>query len=136
METFRTRSFAITLCLLIVASATHAQEQKPTPCPCPSPSPSPTPLASPTPTTPPPIIYTGKLIGYFRSPSLQPSGLRGCPSLPKAKAPTTKDETPSNAAAVVLGTTLPAGAILLGTGDNFSPQFEARTFSPEPLQKT
>src|SRR5215213_6148654 len=93
METFLTRAFAIPLCLLIVASATHAQE--------------------PTPTPPPPIIYTGRLIGYFRSPSLQPSGMRGCPSKAQALAGATRDETPSNAAAVVLGTNLPANAILL-----------------------
>ena len=111
METFLTRAFAIPLCLLIVASATHAQQ--------------------PTP-TPPPIIYTGKLMGYFRSPSLQASGLKGCPSLPTAKAGATVDTKPSNAAAVVFRSTLPDGAILVGTGDNFSPQLEARTFSPAP----
>jgi len=116
METFLTRAFAITLCLLTVAAATHAQE--------------------PTPTPPPPIIYTGKLIGYFRSPSLQTSGLKGCPSRAQALAVATRDETPSNAAAVVLGTNLPAKAILLGTGDNFSPQLEARTFSPAPSPST
>jgi 5'-nucleotidase-like protein len=110
METFLTRAFAITLCLLIGASTALGQEQKPTP----SPSPSPTPQLS--------VIYTGKLMGYFRSPSLQPSNLKGCPSGAK----------PSNAAAVVLGQTFPKNAILVGTGENFSPQLEARTFSAAP----
>src|ERR1043165_8337055 len=109
---FLTRVIGITLCLLIVASATFAQKDKPTP--------------------PPPIIYTGKLIGYFRSPSLQTSEQIGCPS---KDSPTTR-ENASNAAAVVLGTNLPENRILLGTGDNFSPQFEARTFSPAPKQSS
>lgn len=111
MEPFLTRAIGITLYLLIVTSVTLAQDEKPTPTP------------------PPPIIYTGKMMGYFRSPSLQASGLKGCPSLERAKVGATVDEKPSNAAAVVLGATLPKDAILLGTGDNFSPQFEARTFS-------
>ena len=126
METFLTRAFAITLCLLIAASASLAQEQKPTPTPTPS----------PTPTPPPAIIYTGKLMGYFRSPSLQASGLKGCPSKAQATAAATADTKPSNAAAVVLGTALPNNAILVGTGDNFSPQLEARTFIPAPSPST
>lgn len=121
MEHLLNRAVGITLCLLIITSVAFAHE---------------TPTATPTPTPPPPIIYTGKLIGYFRSPSLQPSGLTGCPSADKAKLAARADETPSNAAAVVLKTALPANYILLGTGDNFSPQFEARTFSPAPDKGT
>jgi hypothetical protein len=120
MELVLTRAVGITLCLLIVTSVALGQDEKPTP----------------TPTPPPPIIYTGKLMGYFRSPSLQANNLIGCPSLDQAKNGATVREKPSNAAAVVLGTTLPKGTILVGTGDNFSPQFEARTFSPVPPQST
>jgi len=105
------RALAITVCSLIVVSATLAQQPQP---------------------TPPPIIYTGKLIGYFRSPSLQAHNRKGCPTLAEATSGPTANEKASNAAAKVLGTTLPANAILLGTGDNFSPQYEARTFSPPP----
>ena len=106
------RTLAITVCSLIVVSATLAQQPQPTP--------------------PPPIIYTGKLIGYFRSPSLQAHDRKGCPTLAEATSGSTANEKASNAAAKVLGTTLPANAILLGTGDNFSPQYEARTFNSPP----
>ena len=116
--TTRQRFLGITLITLIAASSTRAEDPTPTP----------------TPTPPPPIIYTGKLIGYFRSPSLQAHDLIGCPSADQAKNGASPNQKASDAAAVVLKTTLPAGAILLGTGDNFSPQFEARTFSPPPDQ--
>ena len=108
MKNFLTRAVGITLCSLIAASAIFAQKENPTPTPL-----------------PPPIIYTGKLIGYFRSPSLQPSDQIGCPAKDSKNA--------SRAAAVVFATALPDKKILVGTGDNFSPQFEARTFSPAPL---
>jgi hypothetical protein len=117
MLTFFIRMTWITLCLFILAAAASSQQEKPTPTP------------------PPPIIYTGKLIGYFRSPSLQTSTLKGCPSAAQTRGGATAYEKASNAAAVVLRekSPIPEGAILLGTGDNFSPQFEARTFSPAPL---
>lgn len=73
-------------------------------------------------------------MGYFRSPSLQAPNQIGCPSLDQARNAANPDDRASNAAAVTLRrvSNIPDGAILLGTGDNFSPQLEARTFNPAP----
>jgi hypothetical protein len=71
------------------------------------------------------IIYTGKLMGYFRSPSNQNGDAsRGC-STSKDSAAAIKFEA--------LRASSPT-AILVGTGDNFAPQLEARVFEkvPEP----
>ena len=72
------------------------------------------------------IMYTGKLLGYFRTPSLQSREMRGCP-----------DTYPSSDAAVEFFKLrkMNSNAILVGTGDNFAPQLEARIFgipTPDP----
>ncbi|HEY8205329.1 MAG TPA: 5'-nucleotidase C-terminal domain-containing protein [Pyrinomonadaceae bacterium] len=72
------------------------------------------------------IIYTGKLLGYFRSPSHQSSGsVKGCGGLPNS---------PDSDAATKFLTERKnhQNAILVATGDNFSPQLEARVFEPAP----
>src|SRR5215211_4085870 len=76
------------------------------------------------------IVYTGRLLGYFRVPSLQKiDDVRGCPSQPSksSKAAEVFKEKREQ-----IGT---PGAILLGTGDNFAPQLEARVFSNVPDDK-
>jgi hypothetical protein len=78
------------------------------------------------------IVYTGRFLGYARVPSLQAfSAPPGCPATSPAD---------SEAAIGFLNNrNLNAyrNAILLGTGDNFSPELEARIFdqlpSPPPL---
>jgi hypothetical protein len=71
------------------------------------------------------VIYTGKLMGYFRSPSHQNGdATRGC-------------STSGDSAAAVKFEALRASspnAILVGSGDNFAPELEARVFDkvPEP----
>lgn len=75
------------------------------------------------------VIYTGKLMGYFRSPSKQPGdATRGC-SAPKSenseaakKFEAIRDNSPD--------------AVLVATGDNFAPELEARIFSPSPNRST
>ena len=80
---------------------------------------------------PPDIIYTGRLLGYSRVPSLQAfNAPPGCP------APTNAD---SDAAIDFLGKRNLAAyqnAILVGTGDNFSPQLEARILDALPPSPT
>jgi hypothetical protein len=70
------------------------------------------------------IIYTGRLLGYSRVPSLQAFNARpGCPE--------TSEADDSEAATDFLGKRNAAAhkkAILVGMGDNFSPQLEARIF--------
>ena len=66
------------------------------------------------------IMYTGKLLGYFRVPSLQSRDQVGCLKRSGDDSPAAKRfreirEKHSN-------------AILIGTGDNFAPQLEARIF--------
>ena len=74
------------------------------------------------------VIYTGRLLGYFRVPSLQKfNEVNGCP-----------DEAhlnPSKAAKQFLAvrdTQSTDKTILVGTGDNFAPELEARVFSNVP----
>ena len=68
------------------------------------------------------IIYTGRLMGYFRSPAKQSRTQPGC-----------KAETRSSTAALEfeqLRNKKP-NAVLVGTGDNFAPELEARMFFEE-----
>ena len=73
------------------------------------------------------IIYTGRFLGYSRVPSLQPlAAPPGCPATSSADSEAaidflTKRNTDTN-----------KNAILLGTGDNFSPELEARVFDQLP----
>lgn len=79
------------------------------------------------------LLYTGKLMGYFRIPDWQsPSPDRQCAN--------SKDESKAARDFASLVATKPgdqpqdtwAGAILVGTGDNFSPEIEAREFCFPP----
>jgi hypothetical protein len=74
------------------------------------------------------IIYTGRLLGYFRVPSLQKfNEVNGCPDEDHLK--------PSKAAKQFLDVRDPQSkdkTVLVGTGDNFAPQLEARVFSDVP----
>lgn len=73
--------------------------------------------------TPIDIMYTGKMLGYFRVPSLQRlEHFKGC--YPRS------DRYDSEAAAKFLAERDKyPNVLLVGTGDNFSPQLEARIFS-------
>lgn len=75
------------------------------------------------------IIYTGKLLGYFRFPSRQPSTLYRCPDLYPLE---TGDARLSSAAFEFLNQREKSKAVLVGTGDNFAPQLEARVLDPAP----
>jgi len=70
------------------------------------------------------VIYTGRLFGYFRVPSLQGfNEVGGCPA---------DDKLNSKAAEQFLAVRdkqVANKTVLVGTGDNFAPQLEARVFS-------
>ena len=74
------------------------------------------------------VVYTGRLFGYFRVPSLQKFGdIKGCPE---------EGQQPFSHAAdqfrEVRDKQVKTKTVLVGTGDNFSPQLEARVFSEPP----
>ena len=94
----------VSLCLFAFAAVSLAQS---------APNPSPPSLQ---------IAYTGRLLGYFRVSAKQARDKsQGCPNLAGVN---------SEAANTFLKTRdLYRGAVLVGTGDNFSPQLEARTFA-------
>src|ERR1051325_6814031 len=74
------------------------------------------------------IIYTGKFLGYSRVPSLQTFTL--AKDAPPCPAPSSKD---SEAAIKFLAAReAHKNAILLGAGDNFAPELEARIFEGSP----
>lgn len=104
----------ISLCLLISATAAFSQN-----------SPSSAPASDANSSTQ--VVYTGKLLGYFRVPSRQSlTAVSGCPA--------SSGDNPSQEAIgfLKLRNGNYANAILVGTGDNFAPQFEARVFHPVP----
>jgi hypothetical protein len=69
------------------------------------------------------IVYTGKLLGYFRVPSLQKLNAPiGCPY------PSPDDDSRAAIDFLANRRSNLKDAILVGTGDNFSPQLEARVF--------
>jgi hypothetical protein len=73
------------------------------------------------------IIYTGKLLGYFRVPNKQSiNDVNGCPR--------SSNGDPSEEARefLKLRGEQYLNAILVGTGDNFAPQLEARVFFTDP----
>src|SRR5262245_60213250 len=79
----------------------------------------------PTPTPPINVIYTGRLLGHFRLPSVQNFDQpKGCP------AASNKDS--AAAQAFLKRRASNHYAILVGTGDNFAPQLEARVFLHPP----
>ncbi len=75
------------------------------------------------------VVYTGKLLGYYRVPSLQKfNEVNGCPGEGQLE--------PSKAAKQFLYVRDKQDkdkTVLVGTGDNFAPQLEARVFSDVPL---
>ena len=72
------------------------------------------------------VIYTGKLLGYFRVPSLQKlEKFKGCHLRSAA------DDSPA-ANEFLKERDKHPNVLLVGTGDNFSPQLEARIFSDVP----
>ena len=113
--------------VLLTAVAASAQGSVVNPTPCPSPSPTPTPSPSPTP-NPVDVVYTGRLFGYFRVPSLQSfNDKTGCPD--------DADKLSSEAAQKFLAVRDKQDknqTILVGTGDNFAPELEARVFDDPP----
>jgi hypothetical protein len=105
----------VSLCFCILACAASVYSQQP--------------VNARAAAEPPPekieVIYTGKLLGYFRSPSLQPRNLTQCSDPSRGKD--------SEAATQFLqARVFHHEAILVGTGDNFAPQLEAREFAPPP----
>jgi hypothetical protein len=73
------------------------------------------------------IVYTGKLMGYFRAPSFQPgNAARGCPASVNSAAAIKFQAVRDNN----------RDAVLVATGDNFAPQLEGRIFSPVPDRST
>ena len=80
---------------------------------------------SPSPTPPVNVIYTGRLLGHFRLPSVQKIDQpKGCPAR--------SDNDSEAAKAFLKQRELNPHAILVGTGDNFAPQLEARVFVNPP----
>jgi hypothetical protein len=87
------------------------------------------------------IIYTGRFLGYARVPSLQEFTV----DPEKPRCPPISPANDSEAAVKFLAsrnTEAHKNSILLGTGDNFSPELEARVFdnvptpSPSPKKPT
>src|SRR5215212_4165153 len=104
----------ISLCLLISATTSFSQDQL-----------SAAPASDVNSSTQ--VIYTGKLLGYFRVPDRQSVyAVKGCSAA--------SDDKPSQEAIGFLKLRREhyEKAILVGTGDNFAPQFEARVFEPAP----
>ena len=103
--------------ILITAATANAQNNNPAAAATPVPAPSPV-----------DIVYTGRLFGYFRVPSLQKfSEKNGCPNY--------TDDLPSEAAKKFLAVRdhqAPDTTIMVGTGDNFAPELEARVFDEPP----
>ena len=98
--------------ILITAATANAQERKVA-----------TDASTPSP-NPVDIVYTGRLFGYFRVPSLQKIDEKsGCPVY--------DEKSVSQAAKQFLDVRNPQDpnkTVLVGTGDNFAPELEARVF--------
>jgi 5'-nucleotidase, C-terminal domain len=71
------------------------------------------------------VIYTGRLFGYFRVPTLQTTTVNA--ALPPCPA-TSANDSPA-AQEFKKFREQHANSVLIGTGDNFAPQLEARVFS-------
>ena len=77
--------------------------------------------------TPTDIIYTGRLLGYSRVPSLQAF------NAPAGCLPASANDSEAAINFLIKRNTDPYNkAILVGTGDNFSPQLEARILDQAP----
>src|SRR5882672_5981120 len=77
------------------------------------------------------VLYTGKLLGYFRVPDGQvPDGTQVCPH--------DEDKRPSLAAQsfhTLMADQQFKNVVLVGMGDNFAPEVEARKFCVPPLEE-
>jgi hypothetical protein len=147
-------SFELKLVVCLIASGvacTSAGAQAPPATSAPhiksAPATQSTPAAQATPATAPAaqsnatdairILYTGKGMGYFRIPDWQGPAADGggCtdPARQKPKSDAAAEFEDLMKTQFHIGTT--KGAILLGTGDNFAPEIEARDFcNPPPGQ--
>jgi hypothetical protein len=77
------------------------------------------------------ILYTGKLLGYFRDPDGQPpDALGGCPNHDDQRASLAAREFDGLVEEQEL-----QRAILVGMGDNFAPEVEARKFCRPPAEQ-
>jgi hypothetical protein len=93
-------------------------------------------LSQPMAHIPPPqklqVLYTGRLMGYFRIPTWQPGNtMRGKPiqGCDQWKGQEWSEDVKTFDAQRQSA----PGAILVGTGDNFAPEIEARDFWPPPI---
>src|SRR5436853_575574 len=78
------------------------------------------------------ILYTGRLLGYFRAPDRQTrDSALNCQSTEVADR--TKWSKEAQEFHEIRNKS--RDAILLGTGDNFAPEFEARILDPIPPSK-
>lgn len=81
------------------------------------------------------ILYTGSLMGYFRIPDWQRPSKDKCGDVKQeSKAATDFEDIITKLTGDATKNKLP-GPILLGSGNNFSPEIEAREFcAPPPMQ--
>lgn len=73
------------------------------------------------------ILYTGHTMGYFRIPNAQPGrgeNVSACAGIDASSWSQEAQEFDSQRKQAL-------GAILVGTGDNFAPHYEARVFDPK-----
>lgn len=74
------------------------------------------------------ILYTGRLFGYYYAQDAEDGGFTKCPASDVPDA-----FNPAAAAFLQDLSDLPHGShVLVGTGDNFAPEIEARTFTHPP----
>src|ERR1017187_1058362 len=80
------------------------------------------------------ILYTGKTFGYFRIPDWQgPTALGdGCKDLARQRAKSVAAAEFEDLLTKEFQIDKTKGAILVGTGDNFAPEIEARDFCDPP----
>ena len=133
----RTRSFVSTLVgfglLATLASPGHAQSPQQAPPPQTNTS-----SAAPVPTAENGgairLLYTGKTFGYFRVPDWQGPTATGDGCKDPAHQKDKSDAVVEFESLLQKDAKLTAGngAILLGTGDNFAPEIEAREFCDPP----
>ncbi len=72
------------------------------------------------------VAYTGRFLGYARAPESQTQGDTSCTAFPNERL------SPFTRAMLVLTTAYP-DRVLVGMGNNFSPDLFARTFEPLPI---
>ena len=72
------------------------------------------------------VAYQGRFLGYARAPESQTQGDTSCTAFPNERL------SPFTRAMLVLTTAYP-DRVLVGMGNNFSPDLFARTFEPLPI---